>query len=317
MTQSFLARYQAGEHEQVWAELVALGPAVREEPVRSEARAVAEEMMRRAQHNVGLIVERLREIGYRFVSDLPESKFDAAQIVQSTLAQARAQHGDKVSPDVLDRLDRMAATMAQQFQGLMAQMRQQAEQWRTEHGAPVQPRRDVDPVWEPPNDALRERVSEIAERYGPLPLTLELWFEIVGEVDLCGVHPKLSCYVDRAPEEQQGPSGEPLVVACMIDADELDDRAGMGEAPPFTFDIAPDASHKSNYSGGGPTGVEIPNAGFDAPLVSDDQWDGMYFIPYLRTCFQWGGFPGLKDDAQAAEAARGELAMLTKDLLVI
>ena len=136
-------------------------------------------------------------------------------------------------------------------------------------------------------------------------------------VDLCGVHPNLSCYVDRAPEEQQGPSSDPLVVACITDADELDDRVEMGEAPPFTFDIAPDAYHKSNYSGGGPTGVVIPQAGFDAPLVSDDQWDGMYFIPYLRTCFQWGGFPGLKDDAQAAEVARAELAMLTKDLLPI
>jgi len=36
---SYLERYLAGEHEQVWAELVALGPAVREEPVYSDALA--------------------------------------------------------------------------------------------------------------------------------------------------------------------------------------------------------------------------------------------------------------------------------------
>jgi hypothetical protein len=35
----YLARYLAGEHEQVWDDLVALGPAVREESVYSDALA--------------------------------------------------------------------------------------------------------------------------------------------------------------------------------------------------------------------------------------------------------------------------------------
>ena len=49
---NFLERYEQGKHEQVWDELVALGAAVREEPLAADARAVAHETMRRARANV-------------------------------------------------------------------------------------------------------------------------------------------------------------------------------------------------------------------------------------------------------------------------
>ena len=63
---TFLLRYIDGEYDRVWAELVALGPAVREEPLASDAYAVARETMRRAGGNVDRIIRRLRDIGYRF-----------------------------------------------------------------------------------------------------------------------------------------------------------------------------------------------------------------------------------------------------------
>jgi hypothetical protein len=63
---SYLERYLDGESVGVWAELTALGPAVRQEPVYGYARAVAEEMMRRARQNVALLVERLGALEYRF-----------------------------------------------------------------------------------------------------------------------------------------------------------------------------------------------------------------------------------------------------------
>jgi hypothetical protein len=59
-------RYLRGEYEQVWAELLALGEQMREEPLYTDARAVAHEMMLRVQHNLGLLVPRLRELGYVF-----------------------------------------------------------------------------------------------------------------------------------------------------------------------------------------------------------------------------------------------------------
>jgi hypothetical protein len=59
-------RYAAGDHDTVWAELVALGDAVRRDPHAADALAVAYETMRRVDLNVTTVVERLGAIGYRF-----------------------------------------------------------------------------------------------------------------------------------------------------------------------------------------------------------------------------------------------------------
>ena len=63
---TLLARYQNGECEAVWRDLVALGADVRQAPYQDAARAVAEETMRRVRHNVELLVTRLKQMGYRF-----------------------------------------------------------------------------------------------------------------------------------------------------------------------------------------------------------------------------------------------------------
>ncbi|WIG60783.1 MAG: hypothetical protein OJF49_003531 [Ktedonobacterales bacterium] len=63
---TYLERYLAGERERVWAELLALGARVRDEPVYSDALAVARETMRRARHNIEVLIPRLEEIGYYF-----------------------------------------------------------------------------------------------------------------------------------------------------------------------------------------------------------------------------------------------------------
>lgn len=81
--------------------------------------------------------------------------------------------------------------------------------------------------------------------------------------------------------------------------------------PPYTLELAPDAITKSNQSGGGPTEIMFPNPAIDAPLISDD-WDGVLFVSYLRTCLEWGGFPGWRNKA---EYPRKEMDFLTRDLL--
>jgi hypothetical protein len=65
----FLERYQAGEHQQVWTELVSLGPAVREDPHVADALSVAYETMRRVEQNVRSLVQRLDGMGYVFTPD--------------------------------------------------------------------------------------------------------------------------------------------------------------------------------------------------------------------------------------------------------
>src|SRR5579859_7270575 len=66
---SYLERYLQGECIQVWAELVALGEHVREEPVYADAWAVACETMRRVRQNIEGVIPRLRARGYVFVHD--------------------------------------------------------------------------------------------------------------------------------------------------------------------------------------------------------------------------------------------------------
>ncbi len=63
---NYLERYHKGEYEQVWSDLQALGPSVRQEPHYSLAREVAAETMRRVRRNCERIISRLRSSGYVF-----------------------------------------------------------------------------------------------------------------------------------------------------------------------------------------------------------------------------------------------------------
>lgn len=66
MPKSFLERYRSGEYAQVWADLLALGDRVRQEPMYSDALAVARETMTRAKINVDMLVSRLDAVSYGF-----------------------------------------------------------------------------------------------------------------------------------------------------------------------------------------------------------------------------------------------------------
>jgi len=84
MTQprKFHDRYQAGQHVAVWQELIALGEAVRDEPLRSDATAVCKEIIRRAQINLRILHGRLVELGYEFAEPevaLVDAADDAGQ----------------------------------------------------------------------------------------------------------------------------------------------------------------------------------------------------------------------------------------------
>jgi hypothetical protein len=61
-----LERYRAGDRERVWHELRQLGGKVRQARFQEEAEAVVREAMTRARQNVIVLIERLREQGYRF-----------------------------------------------------------------------------------------------------------------------------------------------------------------------------------------------------------------------------------------------------------
>src|SRR5579871_4366022 len=60
----------------VWDELLAQGAAIRQEPLASEAWAVAQETMRRVRHNIERLIPRLRALGYRFGEIPPNEYYD-------------------------------------------------------------------------------------------------------------------------------------------------------------------------------------------------------------------------------------------------
>lgn len=254
---SYLERYLDGEQIGVWAELTALGPAVREEPVFQDAQAVAREMMVRAKHNVAMLVDRLAALEYRFV--------------------------------------------------------------------------DPERAWTPPDATITTTLDALEQRYGPLPLVVRTWYEVVGEVDLMGAHPKLShhyglnwggseelgCYSDPMVVYWFGRYTETLVSFYLNLADDWDEMERMEKEmpPPYGIDLGLSAINKANHSGAGSVQIIVPSPGFDALLIDgDDYWMGTMFVPYLRACFQWGGFPGLSRLTEA-ERPKEELGFLTEGLL--
>jgi hypothetical protein len=308
----YLDRYGQGECKQVWAELLAQGGRIRRQPLYDEALAVARETMRRARANIELLVPRLTSLGYQFA------------------------HPDR--------------------------------------------------VFVPADQETRGEVAEVERRSGPLPLSLRVWCEEVGEVNFMGSHPKLSSYAQSAPAKQvaenflsllakhggptaspgdalrqaaeashrllnevvegikagrprspgvqagvqaskellaslqrpTAPAGpdvdsDPLVFEPFFGeedgADDEDDGENSGSPEPFEVMIAPDPVHKTGHSGGEPYCIQFPDAAIDALFRGVEDYGT--FVEYLRECFRWGGFPGLRN---SDTPPREELDFLTKGL---
>lgn len=201
----------------------------------------------------------------------------------------------------------------------------------------------------PPNQEWLATLRDLEAEYGALPLSIEVWYEIVGAVDFMGVFPGLSTYEGIGAEgyvdvmmggeririhtsypfyaSTAPPSPEPLDPDASIPSDPLvvfpplDALVDMLEEPPssaggeprvqYSLGFAPDALSKANVSGGDGPHIDFGDARMDAPLRGDD-WAGVPFVSYLRTVFAWGGFPGLRD---AVNPPRDVLAQLCDGLL--
>jgi hypothetical protein len=102
-------------------------------------------------------------------------------------------------------------------------------------------------------------------------------------------------------------------------ANDWDEIARMEQEmpPPYGIDVGLSPINKANHSGSGSIQVLVPNPAFDAPLIDwDHYWMGAFFVPHLRTCFDWGGFPGLRQLPES-DRPKEELGFLTADLLAL
>lgn len=219
---SWQTRYAAGEFEQVWAEMLALGEGVQQAQFFSEAYCVACETMARVRTNLEMLIARLDAVGFE-LGKYPD--------------------GDALSYFV---------------------------------GARV-----------PPPHNIGYKIKELETLVGTIPLSLKVFWQVVGSVNLIGFHPNWPDFSD------------PLVVEPIETAfseynywRERYEDEGPDEAGTFVLPIAPDVFHKDNVSGGLPYGMKVPNMAIDAKVENEEH--DTTFVSYLRICFGQGGFPGAK-----------------------
>ncbi len=89
---SYLERYRNGEYQSVWAELGALGDAVRQPPFFAEALAVARETMGRVRQNIETLHQRLLDLDFRFL-DPSRAYRPPSTSIYALLARFEAQFG--------------------------------------------------------------------------------------------------------------------------------------------------------------------------------------------------------------------------------
>ena len=333
MGEPLLRRYLAGEHEKVWAEMLALGPSVRDKPHAEDAWAVARETMRRARHNVELIVRRLDKLGYRFwnghqgpTGPQPLRMAFGGQMLQFRSMQEAVQDALQIDlshiPGGMGRHAEAARERLLKLSGLVPALERRQEEVRLQREQAAASKAGItdhlqDPVVFAP--AAKEDMALVRnlEKHGMvLPLSLRAWIELVGDVNLCGAHPALCFWEDG---DFPGIYADPLTVLSdhfafesegWLEAAEAGDEPGTME-PVIGWDAQAKArltvqDEQLDY---GYT-IELPNAGADAPL--DGEPHKTSFVDYLRIAFRWGGFPGWEKYDKRPEQ---ELRFLSDGLL--
>ena len=76
------------------------------------------------------------------------------------------------------------------------------------------PVEDPGSVWVPPDQASIDELDALEHQYGVLPLSVRMWYEIVGSVNLMGSHPALCRYASLdSPDLAMLPvCADPLVI---------------------------------------------------------------------------------------------------------
>jgi hypothetical protein len=152
----------------------------------------------------------------------------------------------------------------------------------------VQPREDFSdlPLGMPLPDVL-ERMKAFEAEFGAIPLSLKMFWEVVGSVNLVGHHPDWYSY------------SNPLWVEAIDGALEM--AIQEYEDQDMRIPIAPDIYHKDNVSGGEGYYLNLPNNCFDGAFWYEDS--EVSFLEFLRINLEYAGFPGCKFDLGANRAA--------------
>lgn len=315
---SLLERYLSGRHIEVWQDLSQLGATVRDRSHYQDAVAVGTETMKRARHNVELLITKLDNVGYRFTqeADPPERINFAIAPESDSLKAIREKYA---RPDFVPKTDHEKKMVAKiksinatqnlmtKHSDLLAQI-VNAVRNREKRDEVKKDRPSVtkDPSVFSPASPRDERDMDRVEKKlkGPLPISLRCWYEQVGGVNFMGYHETLN------PKEGSE-SPDPLVVDPFMDAI----HAWFGEDLEFEeseieLPLAPDDISKAFQSGGDPYAIKLPDSCADGLFLNEPH--NTTFVNYLRFVFQWGGFPGWE---RASRRPDKELNFLREGLL--
>jgi hypothetical protein len=344
---SYLERYRQGECEQVWAELLALGGQIREPRLYAEALSVAHETMTRARANIELLVPRLTSLGYQFAH--PDRVFvPADEEFRRLVADVERRAGPlplslRAWCDVVGEVNFIGShpklsTYLQSPSG--EEIGQGFLSLFAKHGGTAA---TTGPAQSPSGEEIGQGFLSLFAKHGRTAATTSpaLWqaAELTQRL-LNDVIQRMKTGQPRSPDVEAGvratkellegmqrpaaPAGpdvesDPLVVEPYFgdleentedgEHDEDAGETGPEESGPYNVIIAPDATHKTHQSGGSPYCISFPDPAVDARLQGDEDYGT--FVEYLRTCFRWGGFPGLR---ASAKPPREELAYLTQGL---
>ena len=167
-------------------------------------------------------------------------------------------------------------------------------------------------VFLPPGPEATLKIKELEQLVGNLPLSLRACYELVGEVDFSGYHP-------RWPNASRKPRvySDPLDL-CSVEGAlgnyvnwSSNQKAGSIRSDERFRVWTGDYLTKEQISGSGYY-IWLPNGNADA--IFEGERHETSFVDYLRICFQWGGFPGF-DGVEHAPVK--DIAFLTEGLLDI
>jgi len=330
---SLRRRYQAGEHEAVWADMMALGAAVRKPPYAEDAWAVARETMRRARHNVELIIRRLDQLGYQFWNGeqgtLGPQTFMMAmggRTMTYPSVEAAAKEALNLDPSRIPSpgMRTHVEDVQQRLASLLGPFREMQAQAAARQGDRIKKQAAITDhltdagVFSPPSTEDVTELQALEKKGMVLPLSLRAWFEEVGQVNLAGAHPRLCFWEDKS---FPGIYADPLMVSLdhfMFEIEGwLEEREASDDPEPIAPVIGLDAELKARLAiaddllDDGYT-IDLPNMAADAPLAREPH--KTTFVNYLRIAFRWGGFPGWEKQATRPDK---ELKLLTDGLLPI
>lgn len=257
---SYTHRYISGRHEEVWADLGALGQVP--ERLREDVREVADLTMARVAAHVSRLAEALPELGFRPSVGFPFHRPPAAD-ARAEVAELEEEIGGV--PAALSAYLSVVGEIS--LSGDWPEIGLHyfspppwagRSDFSPETGSP-------DPLSLPGADYLRYWVEE--------------WFRAPGEE------------ADPETVGQEGPQGQEGPPLGVLPTDPPGDAGQAAQAAVHCFDLAPDELHKANISGGTHE-IPLPDTSADPILLGVRGRPGVTFVEYLRAAIAHGGFPG-------------------------